>query len=494
VREYTLLIADDEPVIREGLAELVRKSGLPFQVRALASNGEKALEWLEKEHFDLVITDIEMPGTDGLSLIGICRERGFSPRFIVLSGFDRFDYARSAYRYGVEDYLLKPVNREELYGILEKTAALLDRERPQMDLWTRFFADPRDAALREELDRLYRDTKGWHYVLLQARGDLSPQLFPPEYLIAEEEKPSRLGLMIHDGAGTGPSLSEQLMGLGEHLRSGDLDVSFLCGERVLRYWDLPRSREQARELLPLLFYRGRRAMVFYGEQAALAGGEGEKRAEALFGLLAEAGESCLAGRPFGEILDRFEQEVRAIRPKPSLFFMKLQQFLYGFLSPLENSGLAVQEFTDRFSPLFSLAEGEISLGETIPLLGEFLEEAARRKGELCSAGHSVLIEEILSNMEENYMLDLNLQDLAEKYRMNRAYLGQLFKKHTGRSFLTSLNDIRLGEARTLLDTTDFKVYQIAYRVGYRDPSYFMSRFEKKYGLTPHVYRKKRSES
>ncbi|MBN2626947.1 MAG: response regulator [Spirochaetales bacterium] len=489
MREYAVLIADDEPVIREGLAELIRRSGLPYRVGALVSNGQKALDLMEKEHFDLIITDIEMPEMDGLAFIEKSRERDFSSRFIVLSGFDRFDYARSAYRFGVEDYLLKPVNREELYGILEKTAALLDRERPLMDVWSRFFDNPGDSGAREELDRLYREIKGWHYVILAGRRDLSVQLLPPEYLLVEEEDPSRLGLLLHDGGGEGPSLSEQLMVLGERFRTENRILSFLCGGRVLRYWDLPRSREQARELLPLLFYRGRRSLVFHGEQAALADGQIGKEGERLFTILGQAGENSLAGRPFAEDLERFEEELRSLRLRPSLFFMKLHQFLYGFLSPLEHSGLAVKELTDRFSPLFSPVESALTLEEILPLLRDFLEESGRRKRELCSSGHSALIEDILANMKENYMMDLNLQHLSEKYRINRAYLGQLFKKHTGVSFLSCLNDIRLSEACILLETTDLKVYQIAYRVGFRDPSYFMSRYEKKYGFTPHVYRK-----
>ena len=126
---YRLLIVEDEPVIRQGLIRLLALDKHGYMLFGEAENGSEAIAMIEAHNPHVVITDIKMPLMDGLELIRRVNESGRpKPKFILLSGYREFDYARKALRYGVTDYLLKPVDEDELIALLKKTAAELRKD------------------------------------------------------------------------------------------------------------------------------------------------------------------------------------------------------------------------------------------------------------------------------------------------------------------------------------------------------------------------------
>jgi two-component system response regulator YesN len=114
-----VLIVDDEERIREGMARQVESMGLELRVAALASDGEEALALVERHLPDIILMDINMPFMDGLECIRRIREKDPSCVIIIVSGYDRFEYAQRALRYGVDRYLLKPVEDEEFQSTLQ---------------------------------------------------------------------------------------------------------------------------------------------------------------------------------------------------------------------------------------------------------------------------------------------------------------------------------------------------------------------------------------
>ncbi|MFS0725366.1 response regulator transcription factor [Paenibacillus sp. 1P07SE] len=116
-----LLIVDDEPIIVNGLKHMITAERSLFTQVDCACDAFEALEHIERESYDLLITDIQMPEMDGLALIREAQQRQLE-RFVILSGYDVFDYARQAMRLGVEDYLLKPIQHRELFEVLNRQA------------------------------------------------------------------------------------------------------------------------------------------------------------------------------------------------------------------------------------------------------------------------------------------------------------------------------------------------------------------------------------
>ena len=117
-----VLIVEDESLMRQYLMLNLNAIHKSFRAAGCAGDGIEAVKMLEMKHFDLVITDIKMPHMDGIELTSYIKEKYNDVKVIILSGYDEFDYARSAIRYGAVDYLLKPLNDAEL-----NTSPLVDK-------------------------------------------------------------------------------------------------------------------------------------------------------------------------------------------------------------------------------------------------------------------------------------------------------------------------------------------------------------------------------
>jgi len=117
---YKILLVDDEMVFRKGIGAMLRKSDFSIGQISEAVDGCEAMELLERDNFDIVITDIRMPRMDGLMLCKCMREKGIRPAVIIMSGYDDFKYAQRAIQYGVSDYVLKPVSQKKLTEVLRE--------------------------------------------------------------------------------------------------------------------------------------------------------------------------------------------------------------------------------------------------------------------------------------------------------------------------------------------------------------------------------------
>jgi two-component system, response regulator YesN len=137
---YNLLVVDDEFWMCQGLKKIIAKLGEAFTVADTAGDGLQALTKLESGQFDAVITDINMPGMNGLEMMQQMRDRQLKQPVIIVSAYNEFEYARSALRLGAVDYLIKPVKNEELAAVLSNLQELLTRgaqgpslEQPMVD-------------------------------------------------------------------------------------------------------------------------------------------------------------------------------------------------------------------------------------------------------------------------------------------------------------------------------------------------------------------------
>lgn len=126
---YRVLIVDDDPMILEGLCARPEWGDMGFEVAGCVEDGKEALDWLEHNRADLVVTDIVMCNMSGLELARTLWERGYPARVVLLSAHGEFDYARQGIVYGVAAYLLKPVRHEELLTVLNETASALEDRR-----------------------------------------------------------------------------------------------------------------------------------------------------------------------------------------------------------------------------------------------------------------------------------------------------------------------------------------------------------------------------
>lgn len=133
---YKVMLVDDEKLILQGLKNIINWSDLGQEVVHLAETGIEALEKFEHEPVDIVITDINMPGLTGLELIKSIKKLNKEVKFIILSGYDEFSYAKEAIKYGVENYILKPVNEDELEeALIEVGNKIKEKKRKENDIF-----------------------------------------------------------------------------------------------------------------------------------------------------------------------------------------------------------------------------------------------------------------------------------------------------------------------------------------------------------------------
>ncbi|XEC93971.1 response regulator [Paenibacillus tarimensis] len=132
-----VILVDDEMFARKGLSNLIPWDRYGYEIVGEAENGEEALEIIQKYNPDLVITDIRMPVLDGLELIRQAKQLNTAPpQFIIVSGYDDFKYAQQAVRFGVQDFILKPVDEEELVSTLQRISGALSQSEPSAEAGT----------------------------------------------------------------------------------------------------------------------------------------------------------------------------------------------------------------------------------------------------------------------------------------------------------------------------------------------------------------------
>lgn len=149
---YRIMMIDDEYAIHLSLRKLVERSGLPIAVAGEAEDGFEALQMLENSRPDIIVTDICMPEMDGLEFIRRVRESHPQMHFIILSGHDNFEFARQALRYGVSDFLLKPIDPAQFHTTLESACRELDNRKARFSRQTEWtLAQQRYKARLAEL-------------------------------------------------------------------------------------------------------------------------------------------------------------------------------------------------------------------------------------------------------------------------------------------------------------------------------------------------------
>ena len=136
---YKVMLVDDEKLILQGVLNIIDWDKLGLKITHMVQNGKEALEKYDEEPVDIIITDINMPVINGLELIKSIKEKNKKVKFIVLSGYDDFNYAKQAIGIGVEDYLLKPITKNALIERLSEIRSRYEHEKTQKEYYEKFF-------------------------------------------------------------------------------------------------------------------------------------------------------------------------------------------------------------------------------------------------------------------------------------------------------------------------------------------------------------------
>lgn len=514
----TVFIADDEQMIREGLKHIIDWASLGFAICGEAGSGEEALEGILKLNPKLVLMDIRMPKLLGIDIIRIARERGFSGKFIIISGYSDFAYAQTAIRLGVEFYLTKPIDEEELMEAVVRIRELLMKEQQSSNHIDLFRQKAKNVILYELITGIFSPESK---KALSTDEFINLNLYADSYQVVIYED-------FYGIAEPSYSFAELLMianrgnHMFEHITIEAKEIIFLKGSYALRkfgdfltYYD--QHEHQKNSPLDVLF-------LAYGRPVKNMDEIYLSYEEAL--LLCRRRFFCIQGQhtlgyedlPFmnakeNEIAPsmlRYYQEL-IIDSLQSFNRRKIAETLHGlelFLYNVKDDIKAVKHFlTDLFfqvkekmnmiynhkaipfpsnSDIIERIENSFYLYEIILFLSELADLIINATG--ASSRDSVL-DDILYYINHNYQTNIKLETIAPLFGYNSAYLGKIFHKATGESFNTYIDRRRIEQSKKLLFENKLKVYEIAERVGYKNVDYFHKKFKKYVGISPAEFRK-----
>lgn len=474
-----LMVVDDEPIILNGIIRMIQKANTAFTEIVGAFDGIDALQKLTCFQPDLILTDIHMPEMDGLALIKEIQAQNLCNRFIIITGYGEFTYARQALRYHVMDYLLKPINKDELLNVLEKVEQTIRVEQQQ--------TKEHDLLLLKD------------HILYNTPFEDMP--LKPELQITLLPEPYTMVLVIQAYDGTPLLTNERLEEICRVLRQLNMQA-YSLHSRFLRQAVLLINGKQEltdnelQQACGDLFYA--KSTQSGGYHIGISGNKNDK--ESLRDLYIEAMAAMLCNRYFCvSNMTVFKQESEGLVHEEGFA-------LYGNRS-MENP-ISIEQIDKDMQSIHLFFSGDDDCHNK--LRERFLVCVAAHccaaledthvstiSGKLISFEHRQehkqphiqAIDKIVTFVEQNYKLDLSLDAVADHVQMHPNYISMLFRKEMGLTFLHYLHTFRLAKAKQFMqDHPEWPINTIAELVGYENPRHFFKVFKKFENTTPGQYR------
>lgn len=519
-----LLVVDDEKIVLDSVTYMISSSFENIVVET-ARNGKEGLVKLDSFKPHILMTDIRMPGITGLELIKKARLTDSAVKILIVTAFEEFEYAREAFKYDVEDYILKPLGKKKLVESLNKTLQKIETEQAR-----------RDEEL-ESIEKYYASislVESNFFQSIMLGRDLSKALHQYRDLLSIElEQGYLLALEFRTLEDDAPPdqvstwtmrLSDSCDYLKGHVRYHyDAIVSNAVFNRIFVYMEAAEGRVHEEAFIfwtnihdSLLKKFGLKARIVVGPVREIQS-------------VAESYEECLM------LLNTAEANVTLWKETPQgnydpAVFRQLSGMIHEQFQ--SRSRKVLETFQELKEVYFSMARDPNGAEAAESLLMELLillvnqcrHNGCTLLGELAGTGYIktysnkttfgkiAWFEEVLTGLLEEYIRlgigsctelvqgtldrltacyaqEISLEEIAQTLGVTPQYLSKIFRNETGRTFKEHLIDLRISEARRLLRGTPLSAREISYAVGYNDPNYFVRLFKKITGLTPKEYQR-----
>ena len=537
----SILVVDDEEIIRNGICRKINKLLPDVELVYKAETANNAIEIIKKYHPQIVITDIRMPEVDGLQFIAMAKNIVPEIKFIIISGFQDFKYAREAIKLGVEDYLLKPIENNQLKDIILKLKDKLQEELRQLnlvtELETKFNNNLCFLKNKYLTDLIYADKVSDINEILDNLNSINIKFNYNSYVVLTLEliNIKTNSSIISSSAslekyGVINMAEEILSSLGniiafENLKYENQIVVIICSSYDLCSDDNSKIIRFCKKLISstntiLKLYSTIGISSSFDDLELIS-------SNYMKSYLALIQKIVLGNNRVINISNvAFPNKITFLMPEEVKLLLidyieegnskKAKQTLYKFFNYIKSLNLSyinikaiyieliilftktVKESGGTFETIFieDISSEKFllqcnCLDSLLDWINECVETTCTYIVNLKKSSGKKVIDKIIHFINNNYYLNINLNDLGAKYFLNSNYLCQLFKNEIGENFTEYLTQIRIEKAKELLNNTDLKSYKVAELVGYNNPRYFSEVFQKIVGVTPTNYRQKK---
>lgn len=532
---YKVLIADDEPKVCRLIEKVVDWKTLGLEIAGVVENGIQALAAIKEQDVDIVITDIRMPGYDGLELIRRAKEINAQIGFVIISGHRQFDYAQKAIRYGVEDYLLKPIDEKELAKILKKMVAgressrgeqehkyllerqieknseqlrqnfiktlvnesggftgLLDLERINAE-YQCHFQDGIYQMLVIKADITCREYRNEAYQLLtrQVQRIAETELTPGSMELLTCVKPEGVYVLLNIDETYEKELRKRLKNIRANICTlrdlfWEIQATVGMGCAVNDFSQIQISAADAKRAILNRIFLGVNHTI--GVQSKTA--------------------SRLSVRELADSKIRFSliESIETLNQKSVLNL--LHELCIKVKNENDMDGQLLLEFCSELVEILIFTLKKMCADEQVSGLKEEFQEAfymcvtvedvfnrvkeSFAKGiqsaeKMKELNETRPIRNVKRYIEEHYNEPVKLEDVSSMIGFHPNYFSGMFKEQTGMKFSEYLIHIRMEKAKQFLIQGEMAVAVIAEEIGYNDTKHFYKTFKKYTGLTPREF-------
>ncbi|WP_252315957.1 response regulator [Sinobaca sp. H24] len=505
-----MLLVDDEVMIREGLSTTIDWEQHEIKVIGAAANGIEALALIEKEKPDVVVTDVMMPEMNGLALAEYIVDTYPEIDIIMFSGFDEFEYARQGIRLGVKDYLLKPIDIDELIQLLidiKKSKNILEHSKEkdsfQLALFPYLFKDR--SAKKENEGNVVTDEYFYRVVVCEI-FDFNHYRKHSPYNSNIKDKEQWEEQLVHlirpdlDGFLTVFTHENELVTVLIDADEQKLSTSFLQKffEKINRNIKTNFFLSSVRKNRENLYEMKEEALAVRESSTGL---EPQFRTSEHYKMIDETGITYAkaAERDLKKaVIQQQREDIKDIVCSVFSKWREEQQSLKNMLRMSRELEFLVKNniletMPNQASTNFLLLlqeEIDLRIYNSLESIQDLLIEDFNNLSESINKenNYNWIIKQVLQFIQTNYQLDIQARKIAEEHFITPNYFSMLFKQETGMSFSDYLNTVRVNKASSLLIETSNRVFEIAEFVGYREYKYFVKVFKKYKGVTPTHFR------